>query len=179
MFLLALGTIPRRCVEIVQEIIHERAAAAPGPCVRRSEAKQAREVARFLERRFNAEGAAWMREAHVHGHLWQNQEAWRRWEQQREEVDRAWDHAVELSEAAGYRYKNRTGEMVWPRVKASLFDLALCRYMRELDLSGRRGWPPPASPCRAAGHMPRRSTAAVPLLRRRAKRQRGAPKAAT
>jgi hypothetical protein len=104
---------------------------------RRSEAKQARDRARFLEKRFNAESSTWMRAARADARLWQDVAAWRRWEQQRNEVDRAWDHAVELSEAAGYPYKIRAGEMVNDRGDVSLFGLAVARYMAEMREAAR------------------------------------------
>lgn len=161
-FIIALGEVPGRCVEILNFELAQRISKAggrrgtyapvPGPRLsaralaasqgqaeaprgvqhKTSEAKLAREEAKLMEKHFNADSARWMDRARGDRRLWEDQGAWRRWEEQRDAVERAWEKALRLSEAAGFPYKNREGEWVNVRGDESLFGLTIERYLREI-----------------------------------------------
>lgn len=141
---MALGALPARVVELVQEVVDEvrrgreagsaagmHTLAADGQGALAATQGQSEEVVKGVQHKPTVAKLARDAARLVEKRLLKTR---RRGAQARKQVDDAWAIAEELSQAAGHPYKNRQGQMVNVRPDMSIVNLALRRYEQETRL---------------------------------------------
>lgn len=148
--LLAFGTVPRRCVEIFNDVVAQRAAdgqalaaaqgaqhAVRGSGSSRAERRASKKAARWDSKRASKRARRFFDDSGK----WHDMPARERWEEDEGKVQDVGAVAEGLSEQSGCVYENRRGELVEAAEsrRPGMLEMVIERYLAECDAEACSG----------------------------------------